>query len=322
MRFPAVWPKAPTVGAGGNLQRYLKRRTMFFQQALQMKRDIFIIFVIVLASLLAMTAEAVAEGDLRFAITSSVASDPSYNNYRELTEYVAHKAGKKSFFVSELTYKQVDNLFAERQVDVGFLCNTHFARRKDAVKFEAIAAPVIMGYSKPRFRIYLIVSKDSRFKSLNDLRGASVDLADPLSTTTIFAAYKLLEKNETLTSFFGKTIYSGSHDMTIRLVADKVVDAGLVDGHIWDYHDKVQPAYSSKTKIIYRSPEYMTPPVVVSRTIDQSLRNKLRNILLTMHEDARGREILKKLRIEKFVAVKDKDYDDVLDIYNKIKGRL
>jgi len=269
-----------------------------------------------------MTASTFAEKDLRCAITSAVASDPAYENYRKLTAYIAKKAGRKSLFVSGLNYNQVDNLFVEGKVDVGFLCNTHFARRKGAVKFEAIAAPVIMGYSKPKFRIYVIVSKDSSFKSFNDLRGASVDLADPLSTTTIFAAYKLLEKNETLTSFFGKAIYSGSHDMTVQLVANKVVDAGVIDGHIWDYHDKVQPAYSSKTKIILKSPEFTTPPVVVSRTIDPSLKKKLRDILLTMHEDIRGREILKKLRIEKFVAVTDKDYDDALEMYRKVKGRL
>ncbi len=285
------------------------------------KRDIFHLFVIVLAFLLAMTAAGAAQ-DLRCAITSAVASDPSYNNYRELTKYLAEKVGRTSLFVSGLSYNQVDNLFVERQVDVGFLCNAHFARRKEAVKFQAIAAPVIMGSSKPKFRLYFIVSKDSRFKSLNDLKGASVDLSDALSTTTIYTAYWLMEKNERLSSFFGKVIYSGSHDMTIRLVADKVVDAGVIDGHIWDYHDKVQPFHSSKTKIIFKSPEFTTPPVVVSKDIDPSLKKKLRDILLRMHEDARGREILKKLRITKFVAVTDRDYQDVLEIYKKVRGRL
>ncbi len=278
--------------------------------------------VFVLASLSTVTESSFGQEYLRFAITSAVASDPSYLHYRELTAYIAKKAGKKSFFVSELSYQQVDNLFADGRVDVGFLCNTHFARRKDAVKLEAIAAPVITGYGRPKFRIYIIVPKGSSIKSLNDLRGKTVDLSDPLSTTTVFAAYMLKEKNETLSSFFGRTIYSGSHDMTVRLVADKVVDAGMIDGHIWDYHDRVQPVYSSKTKVIYRSPEFATPPVVVSRTMDGSLKKKLRDILLTMHEDAEGKEILKKLRIEKFVAIGDKDYGDVLEIYRKVKDRL
>ncbi len=56
--------------------------------------------------------------------------------------------------------------------------------------------------------------------------------------------------------------------------------------------------------------------------MDGSLKNKLKDILLAMHEDAGGREILKKLRIEKFVAVRDRDYRDVLDIYRKVKNRL
>jgi len=56
-----------------------------------MKRDFFFIFVSIIASLLATTAAAVAQEDIRFAITSAVASDPAYQNYRELTAYVAKK---------------------------------------------------------------------------------------------------------------------------------------------------------------------------------------------------------------------------------------
>ncbi len=283
----------------------------------------FVLFAALLVCMVCMPALACAgEGDLHFAITSAVASDPSYKNYRELSDYIAARVGEKAFLISGLSYSQVDELFVGHEVDVGFLCNTHFARRKKSVKFEAIAAPVIAGYGKPKFQIYLIVPKDSGLKTIYDLRGKSVDLADPLSTTTVFAAYMLKERKETIRSFFGKAVYSGSHDMTVRLVANKVVDAGFIDGHIWDYHDKVDPVYSSKTRIIYRSPDFTTPPVVVSRTIDETLKTKIRNVLLTMHKDGRGREILKKLRIEKFVAIKDKDYDDVLKIYRQVKDRL
>jgi phosphonate transport system substrate-binding protein len=278
--------------------------------------------LLVLVSVTAAT-EAAAEGEeLRFSITAAVASDPSYDNYRALTKYVAERVGKSPFFVSGLSYQQVDNLFVARDVDVGFLCNTHFARRRDAVKFEAIAAPVIAGSSKPKFRLFFIVAKDAARSSLGQLRGASVDLADPLSTTTVYAAYLLRDMHETLSSFFGKTIYSGSHDMTIQLVANKVVDVGVIDGHIWDYHERVQPAFSSRTKIIFRSPEYTTPPVVVRQGLDPALKNRLREILVTMHEDTAGRALLQRLRIDRFVVVADKDYDDVLEIYDMVRDQL
>lgn len=261
-------------------------------------------------------------GVLRFAITSAVASDPSFNNYRELTNYIAKRVGRKAVFISGLTYSQVDSLFLKEDVDVGFLCNAHFARRKDIVGFVPMAAPVISGYKKPKFQVYIIVHKDSGLKSLDDLRGRSVDFADPLSTTSIYAAYMLKRKNATIKSYFGKAVFSGSHDMTIELVAKKLVDAGFIDGHIWDYQEKTRSPYCSETRIIHKSPDFTIPPVVVSRTTPEWLRMKLKEILLSMHKDPEGMEILKKLRIDKFVCIGGSDYQDISRMYKMVRGSL
>jgi len=288
-----------------------------------MKNYIISILVLASAFLIQMKNPVSAqEGELKFAITGAVASDPSFTSYRELTAYVANKMREKPLFVSGLSYGQVDNLFTGGMVDVGFLCNAHYARRKDAVKFEPIVAPVIAAYGKPKFRVYLIVHKDSSIKSLDDLRGKSVDLADPLSTTSIYTAHELQKKNETMKSYFGKTVYSGSHDMTIKLVAGKLVDAGFIDGHIWDYHERFHPLDSSKTKVIARSTDFTTPPVVVSKMMDEASKKKIRRIFLDMNKDPKGREILNKLGIEKFKEIKDKDYQDVFHMYTGVKGHL
>lgn len=285
----------------------------------------FFLYVIAVSLIFAAAAPGPARAagkDLRFAITGAVASDPSFENYRELTSYVASKIGRRAVFISGLSYSQVDSLFLDGKVDVGFLCNCHYARRSAAVKFEPIAAPVIEGYGKPKFRIYVIVRKDSDINSLDDLRGKSVDFADPLSTTSVYAAYLLLKKHETIKSFFGKAIYSGSHDMTIQLVASGLVDAGFIDGHIWDYHEKAQAQYSSRTRVIYKSGEFTIPPVVVSGAMDGKLRRQLTKAFLDMNKDPKGREILRKLRIEKFVKIRDRDYRDVRRIYDLVKGVL
>ena len=189
-------------------------------------------------------------------------------------------------------------------------------------KFEPIAAPVIEGYGKAKFRVYVIVRKDSEIKSLNDLRGKSVDFADPLSTTSVYAAYLLRKRHETIKSFFGKAIYSGSHDMTVQLVASRMVDAGFIDGQIWDYQQEVHPQYSSKTRVIYKSGEFTVPPVVVSGTMDRALKGQLTSVFLDMNREAKGREILRKLRIEKFVQIKDQDYQDVRRLYSTVKGNF
>jgi phosphate/phosphite/phosphonate ABC transporter binding protein len=281
-----------------------------------------LVVALILLSWAPGTASA-AQKDLRFAITGAVASDPSFENYRELTAYVANEVGRRAVFISGLTYSQVDRLFVDGKADVGFLCNCHYARRKGIVKFQPIVAPVIAGYGKPTFRVYIIVRKDSDIASLDDLRGRSVDFADPLSTTTVYAAYMLQRRHETIKSFFGKAIYSGSHDMTIQLVAGGLVDAGFIDGDIWDFDQRVQGRYSSKTKVIYKSPEEFTiPPVVVSGTMDRTLKRRLTRAFLDMHREPKGRAILRKLRIERFVKIKDRDYQDVRRIYDMVKGVL
>ncbi len=265
---------------------------------------------------------AARDNELRFVITAAVASDPSYSSYRELTNYLAGKIGDKSVFISGLTYDQVDNLFQKGLVDVGFLCNCHYARRKSVVSFEPIAAPIIAGYGKPKFQIYVIVAKDSAIRTIADLEGKSVDLADPLSTTALYAASLLEEKNATIKSFFGKTIYSGSHDMTIELVANRMVDVGFIDGHIWDFYKSVSPAVTAKTKVIYRSRDFTIPPVVVRKGTPEAVKQKIRQILIAMDRDAGGCEILGKLHIEKFVDIKERDYEDVVHLYNRLKDRM
>jgi phosphonate transport system substrate-binding protein len=284
-----------------------------------MKKYLFSWFVILAAILAVTPGYAAARNDeLRFAITSAVASDPSYSNYRELTRYLAGKMGEKSVLISGLTYDQVDNLFLKGLVDVGFLCNCHYARRKSVVKFEPIAAPIIAGYGKPKFQIYIIVPKDSPIRTLADMKGKSVDFADPLSTTTLYAQELLRKRNETIQSFFRKSIYSGSHDMTIELVANKMVDIGFIDGHIWDYHNSVSPVLTAKTKIIQRSQDFTIPPVVVRKGTPEAVKQKLRHVLLTMQKDSEGREILKKLHIEKFIDIRERDYEDVVRLYDVV----
>jgi phosphonate transport system substrate-binding protein len=303
----------------GRLLRHAAFRGL--RSTIAMKKSLLLILVSALIFISGtMGTAAAGRNDLRFAITGAVASDPSFENYRELSAYVANKVGRRAVFISGLSYSQVDNMFFDSKVDVGFLCNAHYARRKTAVKFVPIAAPIVEGYGKPKFRVYIIVRKDSALASLNDLRGKSVDFADPLSTTSIYAAYMLKQRHEAFKSFFGKTIYSGSHDMTIQLVAAGLVDAGFIDGQIWDYDQKKNAQYSSKTKVIYKSEEFTIPPVVVSGTMDSTLRKQLTRVFLDMHKEAEGREILRKLRIDKFVKIKDEDYRDVRRVYDAVKG--
>ncbi len=65
------------------------------------------------------------------------------------------------------------------------------------------------------------------------------------------------------------------------------------------------------TKVIRKSEPYGIPPVVVPKGLDSKKKNELRNILLNMHRDVEGQNILQHLLIDQFVEISDSEYDDI-----------
>ena len=61
------------------------------------------------------------------------------------------------------------------------------------------------------------------------------------------------------------------------------------------------------------------PPVVVSKGLDNELKCRLREALITMHHENCGAEILRESLIERFVAVADKDYGNIREMLAKVQ---
>jgi hypothetical protein len=75
--------------------------------------------------------------------------------------------------------------------------------------------------------------------------------------------------------FFKKQLFSGSHDNSIKFVAERFVDAAGVDSLIWEYYNKVNPEFTSLTRILVKSEEFGMPPVVVQKDVDRDFQLRL-----------------------------------------------
>jgi phosphonate transport system substrate-binding protein len=127
----------------------------------------------------------------------------------------------------------------------------------------------------------------------------------------LIPTFTLAKMGETPESFFRRYIFTYSHDSSIHSVAEKFVDGAAVDSLIWEYENIKEPEWTAQTKIIYRSAPCGIPPVVVPPTIDHKLKEKLRSAFLNMHKDPRGREILKRVLIDRFTVIEDSAYDSI-----------
>jgi phosphonate transport system substrate-binding protein len=199
------------------------------------------------------------------------------------------------------------------KLEAAFVCSGPYTAGKKQFGLDLLVAP--QAYGAPVYYFYILVAKDSAAQSFQELRGKRFAFTDPLSNTgRLVPIYMLAKVNETPESFFKEIIFTQSHDKSIKAVAQGIVDGAAVDSLIWEYLNATRPEFTSKTRILQKSPPYAIPPVVVSRKLDPGLKARMKQAFLNAHLDPRGKEILQKMKIDKFVEIDDRAYDSVREM--------
>jgi phosphonate transport system substrate-binding protein len=247
---------------------------------------------------------------LRVAVAAMVSPRDTFVYYREILDYIGSKVGREVQLVQRKTYGEINRLLGRGEIDLAFICSGPYAADRKEYGFELLAAPEIHG--SHFYQAYLIVNENSRYSHLEDLRGKSFAFTDPNSNTgRLVPTHWLAGMNESPETFFSHTMYTYSHDNSIMAVAKQMVDGASVDGLVWEYYQARQPSLTSKTRIIKKSAEYGIPPLVTSRQLSPELKDRIGNLLFSMHEDEGGRKILDQLMIDRFVKPDDAWYEGI-----------
>lgn len=260
--------------------------------------------------LAASREESPAEDVLRIAIAAMISPEQTVIHYRELLDYLGRRTGQTIRLLQRRTYGEVNDLFPRGEVDLAFLCSGPYAIFREQLGFQAIAAPVVGG--EPFYRSYLIVPRQSPASALEHLRGGIFAFTDPDSNTGhLVPRYWLAVRGQRPETFFRKTIFTYSHENSILSVARGLVDGAAVDGHPWEYFARTRPELTFAGRVILRSEPFGSPPLVASRTLPEPLRQRLQEIVLSMHADPEGARILHALGIERFVPPQEAWYDPI-----------
>jgi phosphonate transport system substrate-binding protein len=250
---------------------------------------------------------------VRIAVGGMITPKEGMAFYRDFLRYVQDKIGVKVEYVDRQDYAEINEMLRTNQLEAAFVCSGPYVDGHAQFGLELLAAP--QAYGATVYHSYIIVPKGSPARLFADLRGKRFAFTDPLSNTgKLVPTYMLARMNETPESFFGKVIFTNAHDLSIKAVAQQVVDGAAVDSLIWDYLNATNPEYTAQTRILEKSPPYGIPPLVVPRGLDPRLKEELREVFLKAHEDPEGRDILKKMMIDRFVPVSDDAYNSVREM--------
>lgn len=255
---------------------------------------------------------------LRVAMSAAFVSERGVPVYGKIVDYLGQKSGTPLELVTGLAYTSINQMLLAGAVDYGFICGYPYilARDQPVPKVELVAAPVPKDPrygQKPVYFSDLIVRADSPFKSIQDLRGRTYVYNEETSNSGYNMPRSYLVKLGLTHGFFGKVLRSGSHEASIRMVAQGLADASFVDSLVLDYDRTKGFADAARVRVIDSLGPAATVPFVVS-TAALPTSAPLKARLLTMHDDPRGRQILDEALLERFAEVSDADYDGLREM--------
>ena len=251
--------------------------------------------------------------EINICVGSMITPEEGYAYYKRLLDYLGKKLDMKVNFIDARTYTDQYIHLKNGISDVAFVCGGPYVKGSDEFGLELLVAPQVEG--EPVYYSYIIVDTKSGIERFEDLRGKTFAFADPLSNSGRYVPTRMLfELGENPQSFFKDVVYTYGHDKSIKAVALGIVDGAAVDSLVWNYMNRNNSGYTKETKIIKISKPYGIPPVVVRPGLPDTLKIKLKEILLNMHNEEEGRRILEGMNVDLFVEVSDSLYNTIREL--------
>jgi phosphonate transport system substrate-binding protein len=221
--------------------------------------------------------------------------------------------------VDEPGWAERERRFDRDEIQVCWICGLPYVWKADATPdlIELLAAPVIRGESYGGSPVYfsdVIVRTDKPFRRFEDLRGGVWAFNEPGSHSGYNIARFRLVGLESPETFFGRTVMSGSHEASLEGILAGRFDGSAIDSIVLDLYLQQHPEHVAAFRSLERLGPSPIPPFIVRTSVPEAERGQLKRLLLDMHNDPRGQQLLAKGPVAKFVAVEDSDYDPIREI--------
>ena len=258
---------------------------------------------------------------LTFAMIPTEESVAELQLYKPVTDRMAKLTGKKIQFFMPTSYASVVEGLLSQFVDVAVLGPYTYviANEKDPT-IEVFATyakkPGYLQEEGPGYRGVLISKKGSKFTTIESLKGSTLGLTDPGSTSGNLMPRVVFSKviGTELEKYFGKVAYTGSHELSSVAVMTGKVDAAFVASHRFDNVVAKGEASLEEINILWQSDPIPQDPFVFRNTLCDDLKAKIVETFLGLKDDPAAQKFLNNVKSNTFVPMKSSDYDIIRDL--------
>jgi phosphonate transport system substrate-binding protein len=263
-----------------------------------------------------------AEKPLTFALIQSEEMTQLGARWDTTLKYIGKQVGTDVNFSATNSYAAVVEGMLGGFVDVGKLgANIYIVANKKSngtiVPLVAAARPANMFNSEACacYHATLITKKGGGFETLASLKGKTVALVEPASTSGNALPRVLFPQainGAKLEDYFGRVFYSGSHSASALAVLSGKADAAFVSESTLERVLVQRKLAKEDLNYLWRSPRIPIDVVAVNtKYVSPEMVRKIQAAFNGMKDTEEGRKILQDTRYAEFSLVKDSDFNDL-----------
>jgi phosphonate transport system substrate-binding protein len=263
-----------------------------------------------LATLLLWPLAASAAGPLRVSAIPDEAPTELLRKFAPLGKYLEAEIGIPVEFFPVTDYAAVVESLAAKKLDLAWLGGFTFVQARLKT---GNAIPIVQREEDEKFISRFITAQDSGINSLADLKGKTFAFGSVSSTSGhLMPRYFLLQAKIDPDKDFKTVAFSGAHDATAAWVESGRVQAGVLNGSVWDRLVEQKKVDLSKVKVFATTPPYYDYNWTVRGDLDPNLVKKLTDAFLKLDpSNPAHKEILDLQRASRFIPTKAENYKSI-----------
>lgn len=238
-------------------------------------------------------------------------------NLAVLKKYLETKTSLKIEFVIPNSYQELIEIFIKKEIDFAKFGALTYLQANEKVP----TLPLFMRKNDKEFHTYIITKRESLINSLEEIRGKTFTFGSRSSTSGHLMPRYFLNKNniDPEFDFKGKPVFSGSHEMTAKLVFEGKIEVGAINASIYQSYLKNGKYNYENLKIIWTTPPYTDYTWVVRKDFNKNTSNIIKEAFLDLLPgNPDHRKILDSQNATYYIEAKEEDFEKTKAVAKKM----
>lgn len=213
-------------------------------------------------------------------------------------------------------YNGVIEAMRSGHVEVAYLGPFSYVLGATIAPIEAFCTAETAKSGKTSYHSQIITLKSSGIDKIDDLKGRTFAFVDPSSTSGhLFPKAGLIKAGIDPDKFFGRVLFTGSHDANALAVANKRVDAATIADRIFDAAVAKKLINPDDFHVVWRSDPIPESPTAWRKNLSPELKEKVRTAFLNVRDITWADQG----KLNRFVETTDQAYDVIRDTAKMLK---